>query len=1018
MNKNNLENAIKVMREKYGDDHPALNKLIKKFANNDLDFLNMSHEPVSIETFIHDPYFMGKILDEVWDTTVESVKEVINGGYVEAVFDGSIGRAKCFAKGTKVIKYDGNIVNVEDINIGDLLLAPDSGYRKVTSLANGRERLYKIKQSDNNDYIVNESHILSLKDAYGNIINISVLDYLSLPAKPRHDLKGWKPDIIEFPETRFEPLSFDPYSFGLFLVSGDDENAYIPHEYKVSGESNRLELLGAIVDSYKSLIDDNNCYVRLKIDSVLNRIIDDVSFIARSLGFNTIISEDCLIIRGDVRYIPTTKGDGNIGASLCHNNFNTWDIEVEPLDVGEYYGFTLEGKDRLFLLDDFTVVHNTTRATIVAAYNLYTLSCHNNPQKALGLMANSDIYIVMINKNETLARKVTYAKFRKLIESIPYFQDHFMFDKNVDSEMRFPNNIFVIYSNADNDKLLGMDVVSGLVGEINFYAVTEKSKRSRTGGTYDQAMVIYNGLIRRIQSRMEGLDVKVKGCISVVSSRAYLGDFTDTKIKQIEEDKKAGKKITTYVSTGSFWSFVPQYRKDGSQRFADERFYVAIGDKQNRTEIIPTDTDNKGRMVISVPVNFKDDFERDIEGALRDLAGMVSGSTGSYFSAPEIIWNAVNAFNENRLQTLFDVEQWDLEDGLPPINTRFLLPNARINRFVHLDLSLSSDKTGIAIGHSVTDHKPVTPLTQKSYDFERAPIVTYDGFLAIKPPSIGEISYSKIRRLIYYLMDELKFKIKYVSADSFQSSDMLQVLSEKRGIETVKISVEKEDHYKAVKNAFDEERILLPHHEIMIDELLHVVKDDKGNIDHLPTTCFTGDVEIILANGDFIRFDEMIKPYYEVITYHETRFVKSIAINRGITGFVNKLMLIELEDGSSFRCTLNHRVMLINGEWVKARDLKVNDKLKSLLASKVTSVNQLKLVNKTPVYDITVPETENFCLSSGAVVHNSKDVSDAMVGVYANILRIYKTGELYNSTASHLMGLYTHNSRRRGIRQR
>ena len=39
-----------------------------------------------------------------------------------------------------------------------------------------------------------------------------------------------------------------------------------------------------------------------------------------------------------------------------------------------------------------------------------------------------------------------------------------------------------------------------------------------------------------------------------------------------------------------------------------------------------------------------------------------------------------------------------------------------------------------------------------------------------------------------------------------------------------------------------------------------------------------------------------------------------------------------------------------------------------------------------PVYDCTVPGTENFVLANGCVVHNSKDVADSVAGV-AHILK-------------------------------
>lgn len=47
---------------------------------------------------------------------------------------------------------------------------------------------------------------------------------------------------------------------------------------------------------------------------------------------------------------------------------------------------------------------------------------------------------------------------------------------------------------------------------------------------------------------------------------------------------------------------------------------------------------------------------------------------------------------------------------------------------------------------------------------------------------------------------------------------------------------------------------------------------------------------------------------------------------------------------------------------------------------RVKSVKRVS-VAPTKVYDLTVEGTENFKLTAGPVVHNSKDVSDALAGV-------------------------------------
>lgn len=53
---------------------------------------------------------------------------------------------------------------------------------------------------------------------------------------------------------------------------------------------------------------------------------------------------------------------------------------------------------------------------------------------------------------------------------------------------------------------------------------------------------------------------------------------------------------------------------------------------------------------------------------------------------------------------------------------------------------------------------------------------------------------------------------------------------------------------------------------------------------------------------------------------------------------------------------------------------------------KVKKVTKKTLDKAVPVYDLTVPYLENFVLANGAVVHNSKDVADAVCGAYQTLL--------------------------------
>jgi replicative DNA helicase len=137
---------------------------------------------------------------------------------------------KCLGKGTRVLMYSGELRKVEDLRIGDLLMGDDSTPRRILSLARGRENMYRIRQNKGIDYRVNESHILSLKRSreegghrHGELLNISVRDYLAQSDKFRSNYKGYKVAVEFQPRT----LPIESYFVGLWLGDGNTADVRI-----------------------------------------------------------------------------------------------------------------------------------------------------------------------------------------------------------------------------------------------------------------------------------------------------------------------------------------------------------------------------------------------------------------------------------------------------------------------------------------------------------------------------------------------------------------------------------------------------------------------------------------------------------------------------------------------------------------------------------------------------------------------------------------------------------------------
>jgi len=361
---------------------------------------------------------------------------------------GTAGTGKCLAFGSKVMVYTGEFKEVQDIKVGDQLMGNDSTPRTVLSTTTGYGKMYKIKQVKGDDYIVNGEHILSLKMTYyqskkingenvanahriingkkysvGDIVDISVNDYLKLSKGQKQALKGYKVPIV-FPEQK---IIIDPYIIGLWLGDGtsanltftnqdasilhylahklpeynyylenttsrydyrfkcqDDKNIlkiylkslnlinnkHIPNIYKYNSRENQLKLLAGILDTDGNYDKRGHCYDIVQKNYTLAK---DIEYIARCLGFTSTVVEcrkGCQTGVVGTYYRQTISGNGieDIPCLIPRKkaakrnqikNNLHTGITVEPLEENDYFGFQIDGNQR-FVLGDHTVTHNST----------------------------------------------------------------------------------------------------------------------------------------------------------------------------------------------------------------------------------------------------------------------------------------------------------------------------------------------------------------------------------------------------------------------------------------------------------------------------------------------------------------------------------------------------------------------------------------------------------------------------------------------------------------------------------
>lgn len=148
----------------------------------------------------------------------------------------------------------------------------------------------------------------------------------------------------------------------------------IPRTYLLSSRDIRLQLLAGLLDTdgYNAI---NSGYFELT--TKYTGLKEDILFLCRSLGFATYASVKSATIKklnfkadywrisigGDIDEIPCKLHLPS--PRLQKKNVLRTGFKVEPLGIGEYFGFELDNNGR-FLLGDFTVTHNSSTLKLAA----------------------------------------------------------------------------------------------------------------------------------------------------------------------------------------------------------------------------------------------------------------------------------------------------------------------------------------------------------------------------------------------------------------------------------------------------------------------------------------------------------------------------------------------------------------------------------------------------------------------------------------------------------------------------
>ena len=469
-------------------------------------------------------------------------------------------------------------------------------------------------------------------------------------------------------------------------------------------------------------------------------------------------------------------------------------------------------------------------AVTCSLYLMHRLMCLKDPYTFLNLKPTEQVAFAFMNITEALAIDIGVTKFQNTVQASPWFMERGTMSGTKQKIWNPPNFINIIIG-SQSRHVIGQAIYFAFFDEISFIANQDiEIQKKRALDLIDTAI---GGMKTRFTNKGKNPTL-----LALASSKRSEKSFLEEHIKRKNETDKDN----TLIVDEPVWNVRPP------SEYSGKRFYVAQGNRFLVSEVLPLETKQedlikwveRGYRIIETPIEYYANFLENIDRALCDFAGISSSELTTYISGPRLMMckreSLHNPFSKEVIEVgnaKEDTAQYyhffDLTKIDPMMKSRPM--------YIHLDMSISGDKTGIA-GVWIKGKKPPVegqPASRELY-YQLAFSVS------IKAPKGYQISFEKNRQFIYWLREQ-GFNIKGVSSDTFQSADLAQQLQAKN-YEYSSISVDRVDKtensylckpYHYFKNTIYEERIELFTCELLTQELVCLERNSNtGKVDHPP----------------------------------------------------------------------------------------------------------------------------------------------------------------------------------------
>lgn len=456
------------------------------------------------------------------------------------------------------------------------------------------------------------------------------------------------------------------------------------------------------------------------------------------------------------------------------------------------------------------------------AYQMYRVLCMKDPHSHFNLKPTEKICFAFMNITKTLAEDIGISKFQETVKASPWFLSH---GKLVgrDNVMWEPPDPIHIIIGSQSSHVIGQPIFSAFFDEISFIRNQDIDKQK------EKAIDMIDTAIGGMKTRFINKGVNPTLLILASSKRSEKSFLEEHMKKKLYSEKE-----NVLIVDEPVWNIRPP------SEYSGKKFNLALGNKFLTHQVLDDSDDpdlwiNRGYKILQVPIEFRANFLDDIDRALCDFAGISSSEISKYISGA-----AVNDIKNTKRQNPFTKEIIEVGNGSDDKTQYFeFFDMEKVDKkllqkplYIHLDMSISGDMTGIA-GVWISGKKVSVDGIDQAKDL----FYTLAFSVSVKAPKGRQISFEKNRNFIYWLKSK-GFKIKGVTTDTYQSADFGQIITSK-GYNYKVLSVDKVDTdrickpYQYLRTTIYEKRLDIYESKELTSELIDLERNlNTGKVDH------------------------------------------------------------------------------------------------------------------------------------------------------------------------------------------